>query len=388
MGVTDVVIPEGVETITRDAFLERDLTSVQFPSSLTRIGEFAFSKCENLKRVDLPDSLIQLDAGAFYYCTRLEEVNLSNNVSTIENSVFGYCAFKYINIPAKATEIGERAFMECDRLERVVLPAGLKRIEEGAFNNCDQLSEIVLPEGLESIGEAAFSSCDSLKVVILPDSLQTIGQNAYSNCELSLLRIPERFAFTFFYWDKGYIVNPYKKSNKSFDLSSAETVILSGSDYDFGYPAITDAIDVYFLGKPPEDVGQILEEKSVENIYCSDEFEYEWTRSTVASWVRQRLTILPADQINEWVEMTINTTPAPTNTPKPPYTGMKLVNTPRPTATPQPSVSPTPAAEPEQQATDPILFAFAGLLVAVVVGIVALTIKTRKPKKKSRKISA
>ncbi|MEN6636735.1 MAG: leucine-rich repeat protein, partial [Clostridiaceae bacterium] len=43
MGVTNVAIPEGVSVITRDAFYKRDLTSVQFPSSLEVIGEDAFA---------------------------------------------------------------------------------------------------------------------------------------------------------------------------------------------------------------------------------------------------------------------------------------------------------------------------------------------------------
>ena len=383
VGVTNVVIPEGVQTVTRDAFYERDLTSVQFPSSLKRIGENAFSRCINLKSVDLPGSLSQLEEGAFYHCTNLQEVSLSDNINVIENFVFGYCAFKYIEIPDTVTEIGDHAFMECDSLERIVLPDGLKRIGGGAFDSCDQLSEIVLPEGLESIGEGAFILCDSLGVVVLPDSLQLIGQNAYAYCELSLLRIPEKLAFTFFYRDRGTIVSPHKKSDKSFDLSSVDTVILSGSDYDFGYPAISNAKNVYFLGKPPEDVGQILDEDTVEKIYCSDEFEFEWTRSTVASWVRQKLTILPADQIKAWAETTINTTPEPTNTLEPTYAGMTLVNTPKPTATLQPLASPTPPVAPEKRTADPILFVFAGVLAVVAAGIVALAVKSRKPKKKT-----
>ena len=254
--------------------------------------------------------------------------------------------------------------MECDSLERIVLPDGLKRIGGGAFDSCDQLSEIVLPEGLESIGEGAFILCDSLGVVVLPDSLQLIGQNAYAYCELSLLRIPEKLAFTFFYRDRGTIVSPHKKSDKSFDLSSVDTVILSGSDYDFGYPAISNAKNVYFLGKPPEDVGQILDEDTVEKIYCSDEFEFEWTRSTVASWVRQKLTILPADQIKAWAETTINTTPEPTNTPQ---------ATVSPTPTLAPAQTPMPRATPAQeqaakakQDIDPIAFVFAGVLVLLI----------------------
>jgi hypothetical protein len=175
--------------------------------------------------------------------------------------------------------------------------------------------------------------------------------------------------------------------DKSFKLSSADTVIFSGSEYDFGYRAISNTQNVYFLGKPPEDVGQILDEDSVEKIYCSDEFEFEWTRSTVASWVRQRLTILPADEINEWAETTINTTPKPTNTPRPTRTP-RPTPTPWPTPMPRPSVSPAATAEPEEQAVDPILFVFAGVIAVVVAGIVVLVLKSRRPKKKAKKKSA
>ena len=180
-------------------------------------------------------------------------------------------------------------------------------------------------------------------------------------------------------------MNPHTKQDKSFDFHSVDTVILSGSDYDFGYPAITNANNVYFLGKPPEDVGQILDEDSVEKIYCSDEFEFEWTRSTVASWVRQRLTILPADQMNDFVETTINNTPTPTNTPKPPYEGMNIVNTPKPTATPQPSASPAPTAELEKQAFDPIIILLAVFIVLVIAAVVLLIWKPWAKKNKRRK---
>ena len=382
MGVTDVVVPEGIRTITRRAFYRRNLTSIEFPESLQEINEYAFTKCESLRSVDLPESVIQLKQGAFYECKSLQEVSLSSNLSAIEDDMFGYCAFQYIEIPKKVTEIGENAFRECDNLKQVVLPDGLERIGAGAFGSCGQLSNINLPEGLESIGRGAFNFCNNLKVMILPDSLQQIGMNVFAGCKLYVLRVPEKLDFTVFYYDRGYIVNPHKKTDKSFDLSYVNTVILSGSDYDFGYPAISNAKNVYFLGLPPEDVGRILDEETVKSIYCSDEFEFEWTRSTVASWVRQRLTILPADQINAWAETTINTTPKPTNTPRPTRTP-RPTPTPWPTPMPRPSVSPVATVEPEKQAVDPILFVFAGVIALVVAGIVIMAVKNRKPKNRT-----
>ena len=141
--------------------------------------------------------------------------------------------------------------------------------------------------------------------------------------------------------------------------------------------------NVYFLSTPPEDVGQILDKDTVENIYCSDEFEHQWTRSSVASWVRQKLAILPAEQIKAVAEEAVNTTPEPIVTPSP-------TPTPLPTETPWPTPIITPRATPRQEAptetnpNDPILFVFAGVIVGVIAGIVVVSRQAKKAQKHSR----
>lgn len=388
MDVSDVVIPEGIRIITKGAFFERPLLSVRFPTTLERIGENAFFKCEKLTTVDLPDSTIELSEGAFSTCSNLEHVTLSQNLRVIGKYAFDSCSIQQIEIPPSVEEIGGWAFFGCEKLKNVVLHDGLKKIGTSAFCRCKQLQSINLPEGLTSIGEQAFSSCYSLKKVILPDSLELIGQNSFWSCDLAVLRIPAKLSFLIYdayHWK--YVVNPHTMIDKSFRLSSVDTVIFSGSDYDFGYRAISYAKNVYFLGRPPENVGVILDEDSVEKIYSSDEYKFEWTRSTVASWVRQRLTILPADEIKALTEMAIIATPEPTNTPQPTYAGVKVVNTPKPTATPRPTATPITEVS-EQKPVDPILFVFAGVLALVVAGIAVVAVKSgrtkRHPQKKSK----
>ena len=69
--VEDVNIPEGVKTITRDAFSERNITSVRFPSTLESIGENAFAGCEKLTAVDFPEGLKLLKDGSFAACSAI-----------------------------------------------------------------------------------------------------------------------------------------------------------------------------------------------------------------------------------------------------------------------------------------------------------------------------
>ena len=384
LGAYDVKIPEGVTAITCGAFKAKRVRSVQFPSTIQSIGESAFLSCQNLKSITLPDSIIEIGAGSFDNCNNLSDVKLPLGLSSIEMSSFGRCAIQYIEIPSSVEKIENAAFARCKRLKQVVILGEVKEIGGGAFYGCSALNLIRLPQGIEFIGRGAFELCENLRTMILPDSLQQIGPEAFAGCSLSLLRIPDSLVIsTYDNQMFEYQVNPYAKADKSFDLSSVDTVILSGSDYDFGYPAISHATNVYFLGNPSEDVGQILDENSVENIYCSDEFKFEWTRSTVASWVRQRLTILPADQINAWAETTINTTPVPTNTPKPIVTP-RPTETPWPTPMPRPTASPIVTADQQKQSTDPIILL---LIVSIVLIIAAMVLLYLKPwaKKKRRK---
>ena len=384
MDVRDVVIPEGIQSITREAFFKRPLHSVQVPESVKRIGPDAFFKCELLTNVQLPDTLEQIETGAFSGCSALEQITLPHALQQIDAYAFEDSALKAVDIPINVQEVGPWAFFQCEQLEKVILPDGIDKINVSAFGMCKNLVEVNFPEGLTSIGENAFSLCRSIKRVILPSSLQEIGNNAFGSCKLSILQIPSKLDFLVFTDEKrGYIINPHSKRDKCFGAYSVETVIFAGSDYDFGYPAITDAKNVYFLSTPPEDVGQILDKDSVGNIYCSDEFEYQWTRSSVASWVRQKLTILPAAEIKAIAEEAVNATPEPIVTPSP-------TPTPLPTETPWPTPIITPRATPRQEApaeaepVDPILFVFAGVIVGVIVGIVLISQQAKKTKRRSR----
>ena len=269
-------------------------------------------------------------------------------------------------------------------ISQILLPSSLEQIGAAAFENCT-LSSIQLPQSVTTIGKIAFQQCQKLRSVTLPDSLTEVGIDAFFGCRLSLLCIPPELHMREF--DEGsneFAIEANSNTTQNLGLESVDTVIFSGSDYDFGYPAISHAHNVYFLGKPPEDVGQILDENSVESIFCSDEFEFEWTRSTVASWVRQRLTILPAEQLKQITDQEINATPLPTDMPRP---TPRPTETPWPTPKPRPTASPAVTAKPQQQGTDPLVFAFAGMLALIIAGIVVVVVKSwdRKRKKKRKK---
>ena len=69
------VIPDGVETIQRDAFRNQTgLFHIVIPSSVKRIGIYAFAGCTNLLEVWISDRVERVEPGAFVRCRSLQRI--------------------------------------------------------------------------------------------------------------------------------------------------------------------------------------------------------------------------------------------------------------------------------------------------------------------------
>lgn len=156
----DIIVPETVDwnertfTVTAigdHAFSQSDITSINMPISITRIGSAAFSHCDQLDSIAFPESVTYIEGQAFCECERLKSVVFPKNLETI----------------------GFAAFEKCDSLKGIVLPDNLKYIDGsyiGTFENCMNLSSVTLPGSLINIGENTFKGCIKLDTVIVKSS--------------------------------------------------------------------------------------------------------------------------------------------------------------------------------------------------------------------------
>ena len=103
------------------SFRKQNTKSYVIPSSVTSIGDYAFSSCDSLSE---------------------------------------------IGIPSNVTSIGDSAFSSCDSLSEIVIPSSVTSIGDWAFSFCSSLSEIVIPSSVTSIGYCAFYNCK------FPDNLE------------------------------------------------------------------------------------------------------------------------------------------------------------------------------------------------------------------------
>ncbi len=90
-----------------------------------------------------------------------EKIKGKEVVSVAEN-LFANSDITSVEIPDTVTEIEQKAFYQCKKLESVKLGKNVKSIGESAFINCESLKSINLPATLEKINGAAFYGCKNI----------------------------------------------------------------------------------------------------------------------------------------------------------------------------------------------------------------------------------
>ena len=184
--IKSYVIPSSVTSIGDSAFSGcRSLSEIVIPSSVTSIGDSAFSSCSSLSEIVIPSSVTSIGDWAFFGCDFLSEIVIPSSVTSIGDCVFSSCrSLSEIVIPSSVTSIGDSTFSGCRSLSEIVIPSSVTIIGDSAFSGCRSLSEIVIPSSVTCIGDHAFSCCDSLSEIVIPSSVTSIGDCAFFNCKI------------------------------------------------------------------------------------------------------------------------------------------------------------------------------------------------------------
>ena len=203
--IKEIIIREGITSVGNFAFSNcYQLEKLYLPSTLTSIGESAFTGC-NVSAIIIPDKVKTIGSSAFSYCDNLTDLTLSSDLETIGESAFYNCLkLQNVTIPANVSKIESSAFSACTSLTKIqVDPSNASYISDdsGVLFNKDMTTLVQLPGGfagtytvpdtVTAIGDRAFHTCRGLTEVILPDGLASIGADAFSFCtNLTTLNIP------------------------------------------------------------------------------------------------------------------------------------------------------------------------------------------------------
>ena len=159
----DVVIPNHVKHISKEAFLRCKIHSISIPKGITILEDEVFRDCKELQAVSIPEGVVKIKASAFRGCKALQTISIPDSVIKIGISAFASCeSLQSVTIPARVKFIAEKVFYFCTALESVTILGGVTEIRNKAFAGCNKLRMLYMSKELTNIATDAFEHCTEL----------------------------------------------------------------------------------------------------------------------------------------------------------------------------------------------------------------------------------
>ena len=191
--VSSVVLPEGLEYIGTSFLMNSKITELTIPSTVRRIGSYAFSCCNSLQKLDIRCKDAEIAETAFFGSELYDRMIGWDGPIGLEWGRSFEGGTPYIKGPGTFREsvlhipdtyrgvpiwhFSDDAFRGCDFLEEVRLPSGLNSAMwlsgAGAFADCTRLKTVILPERDEyaDFQPEFFAGCTALETVFLPKNV-------------------------------------------------------------------------------------------------------------------------------------------------------------------------------------------------------------------------
>ena len=331
----DLTIPSSVDidgvsypviAIARDAFWNKNILSVIIPEGIRSIGYSAFKYCYRLESVELPSSLVLIDDYAFGNCNDLSSVvSHAENPIAISDNVFGKSqwnedytvetitpssatlyvpvgsadnykstdgwklfgtiyegelkevtiddiTYNYVTGSKVATLLNGAPSSSNLTIPSTILVDGViypvTAISQDAFWNKNNIETLIISEGIKTIGDGAFKYCFGLQTIELPSSLAQIGDYAFGSCKKLVSVVSKRHqpivisnnVFGNSQWNEDYTV-------ETITPSSATLYVPYGSKDDYAQAeGWSDFKNIIEMG----ETAAITIGKSGKASYCGD----------------------------------------------------------------------------------------------------------------------
>lgn len=219
-----------VSEISANAFSHSyDCHSITIPSSVTKIGDFAFCYTDTLTNINVSEYNLTFSSvdGVLYNKEKSKIIKypegkseatyeILSSTTTIADYAFSNTKLESIVIPNGVVEIGDFAFCDANNLTKITIPSSLTKIEDNTFSQTKSLVEIVVSEenqmysavngilfnknknrlikypeaktdtvyevseGVTRIGSAAFFGASNLEKIKISSTVTDIGKAAFA----------------------------------------------------------------------------------------------------------------------------------------------------------------------------------------------------------------
>ena len=232
-------------------------------------GTGAFAQ-KSISTITLPDTITEIGQNTFYGCRNLVEVKLGSNSSltTIGNNAFSACSsLKNITIPKEVTNIGDAAFNNCASLESFVVEAGNTKyrsenghlIETATQTLIRGVNNSTIPNSVKIIEVGAFRRSKGITELNISTSVEKIGN--YFIADSTITKI--NYAGTQEEWEK------IEKSSTMWNYGNRNVEVIFANDSE--HP--TDELKVLVVYFSATNTTKTVAEAIYSQISASDIYQ-------------------------------------------------------------------------------------------------------------------
>ena len=187
------------------------LKKLVLPKNLTRIPNNTFYQGYYITEVVMPEKLQTVGESAFFSCQRMQ-TTLPEGLKTIEKYGFYDCPTLNSPLPETLTTIGAYAFQHARGYNSLVIPQNVTTIGEYAFANCTNMTKVELGVNQYSLANGVFQSCNKLDTIKLNSPTVITISSTYPLSDITkvVLQVPH------------YLVNSYKLHSYWYNAKAIE----------------------------------------------------------------------------------------------------------------------------------------------------------------------